>query len=123
LNTGERSEPGRRLSEATETTEKNLQATTNPEGGRCKWKKVSSQSVCRFVSLRNQSHSWLLESLDLLARHRSMSPPEKPRRLSEEDPASALEENRVPWDKIVGQGADDVRQHENEEVSQELTHV
>ena len=52
-----------------------------------------------------------------------MSPPEKPRRLSEEDPASALEENWVPWDKIVGQGADDVRQHENEEVSQELTCV
>jgi len=52
-----------------------------------------------------------------------MSPPEKPRRLSKEDPLGALEENRVSWDKDIDQRADDVWQHENEEVSQELTRV
>jgi hypothetical protein len=123
LHTVERSEPGRRSSKATNTTDKNFHATTNPEGGRCKRKKVSPQTIQLFVSLRNQSHSWLLVLLDLLARHRSMSPPEKPRRLSKEDPDGALEENRVPWDEVVGQRADDMWQHVDEEVSQKLTRV
>jgi hypothetical protein len=52
-----------------------------------------------------------------------MSPPEKPRRLSEEDPDGALEENRVPRDEVVDQRADDIWQDVDEEVSQKLTRV
>ena len=94
----ERSESWRRPTRAAKTTEEAFNATTNPEGGHGDGDEVSPYLFCPFTSLRSQSDSWFLVSLDFLARNRPMCPLEEPGRACPEDTKGVL---------VLGDGLDE----------------
>ena len=103
----------RRSAHATaESAYKGLHTTTNLEGGHGEREEVSSQLVCLFFSLRNNSNwfRWLLVSLDFLVRHKVTMSSCEPGLLLEE----CLAEGMVLGGSLAEEYDDEVGQRVNE---------